>query len=292
MTLDVGIHHIDVDQYHADPAPEPSLSSSGITTLIEGTPAHFLARHPRLSPWPIEQTNTPQQTLGAVIHALVLGEGRAIVPLNYRDFKKKEAQEARDRVEAAGQIPILQKRYDQALFVAEELQKNLIREFGHWPIGDSERTVIWKRDTDNGPIYGRALMDHLAIDNTAGLIVDVKTTEKVISDSELERKVCYEGSDVQDYWYTDGIESLYPNLRGRVRFVFAYIEVEPPYSVRPIELPTSWLSLVGQRVDEAANTFAKCLRSNEWPGWPRGTRRLTMPSWREKQFIEYLEAIA
>src|SRR5258708_2254328 len=45
-----GIYDLDDDDYHQDPAPEPSLSSSIVKLLDQQTPAHAYAAHPRLNP--------------------------------------------------------------------------------------------------------------------------------------------------------------------------------------------------------------------------------------------------
>jgi hypothetical protein len=37
------------EDYFADPCPRPSLSNSGIGVLLNQSPAHFAARHPRLN---------------------------------------------------------------------------------------------------------------------------------------------------------------------------------------------------------------------------------------------------
>ena len=46
--LDAGIHDIPPREYHADPCPAPSLSRSIAKLLVERSPAHAYAAHPRL----------------------------------------------------------------------------------------------------------------------------------------------------------------------------------------------------------------------------------------------------
>ena len=41
---------ISAEAYHADPAPEPSLSSSVAKILVNLSPAHARIAHPRLNP--------------------------------------------------------------------------------------------------------------------------------------------------------------------------------------------------------------------------------------------------
>ena len=51
MTLPAGLHLGVIEaEYHADPAPEPSLSRSLAHTLLTRSPRHAWQAHPRLNP--------------------------------------------------------------------------------------------------------------------------------------------------------------------------------------------------------------------------------------------------
>ena len=50
--------------YHDDPCPEPSLSASGLTTILKRTPAHLFAEHPRLQPPEFAEEDDDKFTLG------------------------------------------------------------------------------------------------------------------------------------------------------------------------------------------------------------------------------------
>jgi len=288
IVVGVGVHSLDVEDYYADPAPEPSLSSSGIKVLLEQTPAHFRAQHPRLTEWPdYARPSTPAQDRGSVVHSLLLGAGRPVQVIDgYDDWRKKDARAKRDESKAAGYLPVLRKSYDEAKVIADHAEVALRQEFGVWPIGDSEQTMVWQRSTAHGPIYCRALDDHLAIDR--GLIVDVKTTEESIADAKLWAKIANDGADIQNAHYLEGLESVHPDLAGRTHFKFAYVEVNPPYLVRIVELPTRWITLVAQVVDSAADLFAQCLRTNTWPKWKVASPQI--PVWHEQRLMERLIA--
>lgn len=286
----LGIHDIDVEAYHRDElCPEVSLSSSGIRTLLNETPAHFAARNPRLTSWPdLVETPSREQDLGSVIHSLLLGKGAAFDVVDFDDWRKKEAQMMRDASRASGKIPMLRKTYANALQVAEKAAEHLTYLFHAWPIGQSERTMIWQRKTVHGPIWCRALVDHMS---EGAQLIDLKTTSRSIGDEDLKRKIAQDGGDIQAAWYTEGLATLFPELAGRVKFTFIFIEVEPPFLPRPITLSENWLTRARFRIDRAADIFAKCLREDKWPGWPTELTTLSAPTYLETKWeTEELEA--
>lgn len=280
-----GVYVLDVEDYHLDPAPQPSLSSSGIKAILNESPLKFMAKHPRLTLWPnYEWPSTREQDLGSVLHSMLLAAGKPVLIVEgFDDWKKKAAQEQRKEAKANGFLPVLRKLFDEASEIVNCATAALVAEFGSWPIGQSEQTMVWRRRTnDHGEIWCRALADHLVRDR--GLIVDLKTTGLPISDREVETRFAGQGYDIQAAHYLDGLVTLFPEFAGRERFVFATIEVTPPYDVRFDELPRSWLTIVGQRVDAASDKFAECLQSGQWPR--RRKSELRMPPWHEQRMLE------
>lgn len=270
-----GVYEIDPAHYHADPCPTPSLSSGGVRRLLTATPAHFRAAHPRLSPWPIEDHATKEQDLGNVVHQLLLGRGKEIAVYEFDDWKTKKAQKQRAAARAEGQVPILQKLYGQALTIADAAQDQLRNRFGQWPFGFSEQTVIWQRRTSSGgKVWCRSLDDHMSQE----IIVDLKTTGRSLADSDLAASIGGDGYDIQAAFYLDGLGSVFPEMRGRQRFIFAYVEVEPPYAVRFAELPNAWLNLAAQRIDRAVDLFERCTLANDWPSW-KLEAKIQPPTW-------------
>jgi hypothetical protein len=294
--IEPGFHDLPVELYHQDPCFEaygvPSLSSSGITTLLTQTPAHFKAKHPRLTEWPdYIEDSTPAQDLGSVVHALVLGKGAEIAIAEYNDWRKSAAQDFRDAARLNGQIPVLRKVYEQAEAIAYKATDKLTHHFGRWPIGEPELAAIWKRRTPSGEkIWCRSLNDML--DLRGGVIVDLKTTGRAIGDDDLAKKLAGDGADIQAAHYLNGLETLIPELAGRATFVFVVVEVDPPFDVRFATLRQRWLHMANMRIDRATDIFAECLATNEWKGWPE-TAELDPPSWRESQWTndELSEAV-
>lgn len=284
MTLPEGVHDIPSADYHADPAEEPSLSSSVTKALLESTPRHAKTMHPRLTDFPDVENygGTKAQDLGTLVHKIILGAGQEFVIIDYPDWRKDAAKQLRDQALTKGLLPILRHTLEEAHAIAAPCIEGLEKEFGEWPLGQSEQTMVWKRRTsDGGSIWCRALADHLV--ESKSLIIDLKTTGKAIGDSELSRKLAGDGADYQAAHYLDGFETLFPQSRGRAKFLFVVVETDPPYDVRVVDLPEGWRSLAAQMLDIATDTWARCLSTGLWPGWPSRST-LTIPSWREAQF--------
>jgi hypothetical protein len=81
--------------YFADPCPTPSLTQSLIKILIERSPEHAWTASPRLNPQ-FEYDDDTKFDIGNVAHRLVLGRGKEIEVVDFPDWRKKEAQEARE----------------------------------------------------------------------------------------------------------------------------------------------------------------------------------------------------
>src|SRR4051794_9237407 len=62
------------EQYFAEPCPEPALSNSGISILLNETPEEFAYAHPAIGQPPEETLATIAKRRGDVLHQLVLGK--------------------------------------------------------------------------------------------------------------------------------------------------------------------------------------------------------------------------
>lgn len=273
--LGVGIHDVDPAWYYADPCPEPSLTSSGIKRLLSGSPAEFRAHHPRMTEWPeLLERETDAQRLGQIVHSMVLGKGASFVAGNLDNFTTKkgtpaktwnagEARAWKEEQEAAGNLVLKIADYSRVRAAADSMIEMLREEFGEWPIGGSEQTVIWQRETEYGKIWCRGLLDHFSLRHV--IILDPKSTDLPIDDRSIERTVANQKWHIQAAWYREGIAANYPALLGRVTFRFPVVEISPPFQSRFIDLPNVYQCIAEREIDRAANRFAKSLRSGNWP---------------------------
>jgi hypothetical protein len=269
--------NITPEEYHADAqTPEPALSASGIKLLLSGSPAEFAAHSPRLTSWPeLCDSRTRSKDLGTIVHSLVLQKGAGFHACDPEDCpartKKGEpyqswrdaAKEWKEEQEASGIIVMSRKDGANVQSAAEALGRMLQKRFGDWPIGDSEVAIYWERPTEFGPIWCRALLDHLSLQHL--IILDPKSTEYRLADHIVRKKVADEQWAIQAAWYTEAVEAIHPEVAGRMSFRFPLVEFKPPFQRRMIAMSEARMSIARQRIDRAANLFAKCLRDGVWP---------------------------
>jgi len=289
-----GVYDLTPEQYHADCCPEPSLSSSGIKRLLSGSPASFASWHPRLTRWPDRlRDTTDAQDIGAIAHCIVLGKGtRYIVgdPSEHLTEKgvpsqtwgSKAAAQWKAAREADGLIVITRERSARAETAAQVMKDLIVAEYGDFPLGESEQAVIWRGETSaHGSIWCRALVDHISRKHL--LILDPKFTDLAIDDRSIQRKAASEQWHIQQAFYTEGVEALAPNTKGRWAFRFVVCELNPPFQARFVDLPESWIHVARMRIDRAADTFALCLKNNSWPALPK-TCSPQPPDWLMREY--------
>src|SRR4030095_13276592 len=105
-----GIYDLPAADYHADPCPEPSLSSSIVKMLCLESAAHAHYAHPRLNPAAIEE-NGEHFDIGTAAHALLLEGSKTIAIIDAKDYRTNAAKDARDVAYAAGLTPLLLARW-------------------------------------------------------------------------------------------------------------------------------------------------------------------------------------
>lgn len=304
IPLGVGIHDsVEAARYHADAlCDQPTLSRSGIVTLLNGTPADYAAKSPRLRnpAWPaLETDSTPSTEIGDCVHAKVLGVGVKAIVGRLSDHliptgkNKGEpyktwsglAKEWKDDQKARGFVVLDEDENRLVTYLSEKLTHEIVKRYGasEWAARKVEQTMIWDRRLDDGAtIWCRARADALLPSFT----LDVKTSAFELSDRELGKQVATYGLDVQSVFYGDGRLLTY---RGKVPFEFAYIRTEAPYTVRFYSLAEAgWdLNVTRMRIDKAAHIFGECVRTGVWPDHPL-IGKPTPPPW----FVAVSEAQA
>lgn len=261
-------------QYHADPLPTPSLSSSLAHVLLSQSPQHAYLLHPKLGGKVREATKTMDG--GTLAHELLLGVGGGLVVIDADDFKSKAAREARDVARSAGQTPVLKSAFEDAKVAVEQWRARL-EILGIVLSGKSEVAVTWDEEPIPGrPVACRGMIDHLKIDR--GVIYDLKTIRSAHPKVCARHMIEY-GYDVQYAAYTRALEALRPELAGRTDFVFLFCETEPPYCITPARPNGTMRELGRTRWDRAVGLWNDCLTFNKWPGYADGIIELEAPPW-------------
>lgn len=300
--LGPGVYDIPMTDYLADPAITPSLRSSDIQRILRLTPAHVKAFHPRLVDNDEDRKRairkaTKRMDLGNVIHALVLRKGSSFCVIDPTEFlttkgkpakaPTKEYDEAVAAAQARGLIVLKSKANTIAQRAAERLIAKLSEEFadfGGWPFGEVERTLIWTEQTAHGSVMCRTRPDILSIEH--GIEVDVKSSAAGLSDDGINRSLSADGGAmfVQAAWQRRGLIANFPDLAGRATHRHAFIETEFPYLPRIVRASIMKLELADRRCTRAVEAFALARETGMYGAWPEMVGE--GQAWLEKEWIE------
>lgn len=277
--LDEGFHATTMAEYLGDPAVQPSLSSGAIWTLLNQSPMHARADHPRLNPARAAH-NSSVMDAGTVAHHHLLGaDERELVVVDADDWRTKDAKEARQRAWDQGRIPILSRLNDRAIEMANAAREYLSRtEFATLLAdGDAEQTMIWKV----GGIYCRGRLDFLKAD--AKVLLDYKSTAGSASPAVWSRQMINMGYDIQAEHYLRGVRALVGRDPERV-FVFLVQENFAPYACSLVGAGGEMLELARAKVDQAIAIWRRCMTTQTWHGYPTRIAWATPPAWAVQQW--------
>ena len=277
-----GIYTINDGEYHRDPAPEPSLSSSLARTIITQSPLHAWHKHPRLNS-AHESEESSRFDLGSAAHAVLLeNDFNKIVFVEADDWRTKEAKLQRDMARAKGLLPILSK-YETPLREMVHTAKCKIERSelaGLFENGKPEQTLIWQE----GEAWCRARLDYLRNDNR--VILDYKTTESA-EPEVCKRKIAAMGYDMQASFYKRGLVAC--GGSEDAVFIFLFQEIEPPYACCLIGLSEIFIEIADENVNQAINIWQMCIKNNVWPGYSGGVQLAEPPNWQLQQYLNMME---
>lgn len=268
-------------EYHA----RPELSSTGSRKLLAPScPAIF--DYDRRNPKP----PTKAMVLGKAAHRLALGVGANIQTADYPDFRTKEAQQWRDAVLDAGDVPLLENSNDWRTITG---MRDALRDHDAFPHlfdperGDAEVSLFWT-DDETG-VQCRARLDFLPHKQRGRRIVvpDYKKAEKV-DGAGFGRAAADYGYPMQHDWYLRGVRAN--GLDADPALVFVAQSPTPPYLVAVHQIPDQDVCIAAARNDAALRIYAQCSAAGRWPGY-EGVQRLDMPTWWRIQSEDLLDSL-
>ncbi len=264
---------VTAEQYHADPVPGGSLSSSGARALLPPScPALF--RHRQLHGQPPKA----EFDFGHAAHRLVLGAGAGVAEIEADNWRTNAAKAARDEAYAAGLVPLLSKDLATVHEMADALRTHpeaaALLATG---TGDPEQVVIW-RDDHTG-VMCRAMFDWLRHRPANGrrVLLDYKTCASA-EPSDLAKAVANYGYHQQDDWYRSAVRSIDGQTPG---MVFIFQERTPPYLVTVAELDPTARRIGAARNEWARQVYAHCTATDRWPSYVEGIHEIFLPRWAE-----------
>lgn len=256
-----GIYEMSAQDYHADPAPEPSLSSGIAGRLISQSPLHAWFAHPRLNPnHHSEESN--DFDLGACAHATLLeGEG-SVVAVEAKDWRTKEAQSTREALRSAGKIPVLAHKLKAIRSMADAARAALLAcELGPIDLatGKAEQVLIW----NEGEVWCRARPDW----RRPKLMIDYKSTAGSAEPSAwIRNQMVPMGYDLQSAHYTRGEKTL---TGKNTQFIFLVQENYPPFECSFVGMSPGMIEIAQRKWELALAIWRNCLASGKWPGYPK-----------------------
>lgn len=276
-----GIHDgIAAEQYHADPAEQPSLSASIAHLLVSQSPAHAWANHPK-NPDRVAEEAVERFELGTTVHALLLQDDDLIEVCDFPDWRTKDAKTAREEARAAGRIPLLPDQAARARAMVAAVRQQLDAHPATPPLftdGKPEQTLVWE---DDHGVVCRARVDWLHNDHAT--IDDLKTTAASASPRAWNRTMWNIGAAFQAQFYRRGVEKL---TGIRPAFRFCVVETTPPYAMSVVALDPSAEAVADSQIAWALRTWAECVETGEWPAYTPQVAYLEVPTYIEADWLE------
>jgi hypothetical protein len=268
--LDPGLYDNDLvphTRYHADPCERPSLSSHIASVVVSKSAGHAALVHPRLGKPSFETSDA--MDIGSILHGMLLGGAADIVSVDAKDWRTNAAKEARDAAVASGKIAVLADKFARIQSAAEQVKK-------HLPISlataRTEVTAIW--NSDGCPC--RCRIDALMPDFW---IWDLKFVEDATV-SAADRNIAGSNYHVQAAANIDAIETLVPEMAGRVHFGLCFVEWEnPAIGIMRREVRGQLLHIGQGKWGRAKDIWSKCLAEKKWPGYSSEVIEAGCPAW-------------
>ena len=224
--------------------------------------------------------DTDAMSAGKLFHAGLLEDGKGIEVIDADAFRSKDAKAARDLAIAKGLLPIVQPKWEAMQPALERIKENIAKTDYSLDGGQCEVKVEWSEPARNptGSVLCHARLDWLSDDHIQ--IIDLKTTEGSVHPDTCAAKLVREGGALQEAANISAISRLHPELAGRIKFAFLFIQTKEPFDVVPIESDGSMRDLGEAQWMRAIRIWADCRERNEWPGHSTGKAiRVGAPAW-------------
>ena len=255
-----GVYDIPIEDYIGDCCVGPSISSSGLRTLLLECPAKYWATSP-LNPNRFPDEGSKALDIGRAAHALALGEpefAKYFVISPYDDFRKTEAREWRD-----SQTRTILKSHEfemvQAVAAVQMRSAQCMRAFED---GLAERSLIYQDEATG--IFIKARPDWLPYDPTQRFICEYKTAIS-IEPARMSADAFKYGYHMQAAMQIDAVREV----RGVEPIGVAHVvqEKDPPYLVELRMFTPEQIDDGRVMYRRALDIFAECLKKNHWPGY-------------------------
>jgi hypothetical protein len=276
-----GLHTMTAEQYHADPAPEPSLSSSIAKILLTRSPYHAMLAHPRLNASYKPDTDS-RLDLGSAAHALLLERDEsAIVWVPYDDWRTNASKELREAAHNVGKLPVLTKyqpQLQQMVVIARQFVQD--SELGDiLDTGSAEQTMLWHETGPFGVMWFRARADLISADHK--ILVDYKTTASA-APNDFIRQIGNMQYDLQTEMYTRGLKII---TGVPCHMIFLVQEIDAPFSCSLVGLSNAYKEVGQSKITRAFYKWSECMANKTWPAYSNEIHWAEPPAWLVNEHI-------
>jgi PDDEXK-like domain of unknown function (DUF3799) len=270
-----------------------AASASQLRELHGKTPAHLYHRlqNPKPPTW--------EMILGTLVHHRILEPTTPfpaisvvpetyVVPADYKgtlrdpkpgdvekwNWRRKHCQQWQQIQEAAGFIVVDRSDLDEIERASERVLAN--REARELLEGaDTEVTLFWNHQHETGPFPCKARLDMVPLGGDMG---DLKTCADA-SPNRWEIHAWDNGYHLQAAFYMDAWDLL-----GTRMFTgFKFIAYERSVGLVKVHRISDELLQIGREAYQSAlDTYIRCVRANQWPGYSEDVAVWDVPRWMRK----------
>ena len=280
-----GIYDIPFEEYLADPCETASLSTTILKALIDETPMHAQAAHPRLNP-DYQSKDDGKFDIGKFAHSVMLRDPQDVVVIEAADYKGKAAQQARKDARAEGKIPLLTEQYERVMAMVESGRAQMASSLdfaGVFQNGQPEKTLIWSEGEGKDLIWCRCRLDWLP-DDLNEAYVDYKTSEISHPQAWVRGIMLKVGHDIQAAWHKRGIKALGLHRNPVMRFIVQ--EPTDPFALSGVEVGGEIMELAEREIEKAIARWRLARSLGYWPGHTGKFVRAEAPAFLESNRME------
>lgn len=258
---------VPMEIYHsADLCVGPSVSSSGLRTIFNESPAHYYANS-YLNPRRVEQKEREAYLFGRAAHHVILGEdhfSRYYVArpeeLNGKPWNsnRTDCKEWLQLAAEAGQSVLTPAQIQAIRGMARGLAEHPLVQAGILN-GLIEHSIVWQ-DKETG-VWLKVRPDNIPTDDLD--FSDLKTAAD-ITDEGIERAIGDHGLNMQGAMVAMACRAVLGREMNSFSLVFS--EKTEPHVARVKTLKPADLELGERQVRVALRQFARCLEAGKWPG--------------------------
>lgn len=246
----LGLVRVPIELYHAG----PGISSTGLKEILK-SPAHYLA-------YLEGQEDSAAFRLGRLVHMRILEPevyAASVVvapPMDGRTTAGKAAKEAFLASSAGKEVVSANEHAENEKYAKAASSNKLASKI--FQGGQAELSVYWVDEETK--VLCKARADYLR----GEAIFDLKTTSYSAAPKEFQKTVLNLSYHVSAAFYLDGFASQLPVKH----FSWVVVEKKPPNCFGFFAADQELLNAGRAEYTKALATFAECLKTQVWSGYP------------------------